>query len=158
MQRSHINVDLVRRLERLALVDFPADVGVERLEEIIRFADRLSLVDTTGVAPMESVLEDRCVRNLVLVSIISCDMCDCICRALYLREDVPTEGNCASEILQYASKTEEGYFVAPPGNIPLQKDFHARNAKQSSKVGRTETEKSNATQEPDQPQKIEDVA
>ena len=67
VQRSHINVDLVRRLERLALVDFPADVGVERLEEIIRFADRLSLVDTTGVAPMESVLEDRCVRNLALV-------------------------------------------------------------------------------------------
>ena len=39
-----------------------------------------------------------------------------ICRELYLRGDEVTEGKCRPEILQNAVKTEEDYFVAPPGN------------------------------------------
>jgi hypothetical protein len=31
-----------------------------------------------------------------------------------------TEGNCKAEILANAAITEEDYFVAPPGNIPLE--------------------------------------
>ena len=54
----------------MALVDFPAEVGVQRLEEVLRFADRLSLVDTTGVAPLESVLEDRYVCVCVYKGLI----------------------------------------------------------------------------------------
>ncbi|KAH8032935.1 hypothetical protein HPB51_003889 [Rhipicephalus microplus] len=54
-------------------------------------------VDTTGVAPMVTPLEDVPLR---------------------LRPDVPIEC-CAEEILKNAKVTEEGYFVAPPGNIPL---------------------------------------
>lgn len=49
---------------------------------------------------MDSVLEDRC---------------------LYLREDDVTEGNCTKELLENARETVEEYFVAPPGNIPLEK-------------------------------------
>lgn len=30
------------------------------------------------------------------------------------------EGNCRNEILSNAKVTEENYFVAPPGNIPLE--------------------------------------
>lgn len=51
--------DLVDRLERLALVDFRNQEGVARLEKAIRFADQLHVVDTEGVEPMDSVLEDR---------------------------------------------------------------------------------------------------
>ncbi|XP_060763877.1 glutamyl-tRNA(Gln) amidotransferase subunit C, mitochondrial [Neoarius graeffei] len=97
---TEVSLDLVDKLERLALVDFGSQEGVECLEKAIRFADQLHVVDTEGVEPMDSVLEDR---------------------ALYLREDTVTEGNCAEELLQLSRSTEEEYFVAPPGNIPLPK-------------------------------------
>lgn len=47
------------KLERLALVDFRTKQGLECLEKAIRFADQLHVVDTSGVEPMDSVLEDR---------------------------------------------------------------------------------------------------
>ncbi|CAG08515.1 unnamed protein product [Tetraodon nigroviridis] len=90
--------DLVDKLERLALVDFRTKQGLECLEKAIRFADQLHVVDTSGVEPMDSVLEDR---------------------VLYLREDEEKEGDCAEELLQLSRNTCEEYYVAPPGNIPL---------------------------------------
>uniref|UniRef100_A0A8C6V4M1 Glutamyl-tRNA(Gln) amidotransferase subunit C, mitochondrial n=1 Tax=Neogobius melanostomus TaxID=47308 RepID=A0A8C6V4M1_9GOBI len=92
--------DLVDKLERLALVDFRTKQGLDCLEKAIRFADQLHVVDTSGVEPMVSVLEDR---------------------ALYLRRDVVTEGECADKLLELSQNTLEEYFVAPPGNIPLPK-------------------------------------
>ncbi|XP_030593592.1 glutamyl-tRNA(Gln) amidotransferase subunit C, mitochondrial [Archocentrus centrarchus] len=97
---AHIPADLVDKLERLALVDFRTKQGVACLEKAIRFADQLHAVDTTGVEPMDSVLEDR---------------------ALHLREDAVIEGDCAEKLLQLSNSTVEEYFVAPPGNIPLPK-------------------------------------
>lgn len=47
------------KLERLALVDFRTKQGLECLQKAIRFADQLHVVDTSGVEPMDSVLEDR---------------------------------------------------------------------------------------------------
>lgn len=58
-QYTQISADLVDKLERLALVDFRTKEGLERLEKAIRFADQLHVVDTSGVEPMDSVLEDR---------------------------------------------------------------------------------------------------
>ncbi|XP_041793637.1 glutamyl-tRNA(Gln) amidotransferase subunit C, mitochondrial [Chelmon rostratus] len=95
---TQIPADLVDKLERLALVDFRTKQGLDCLEKAIRFADQLHVVDTTGVEPMDSVLEDR---------------------ALYLRNDAVTEEDCAEELLPLAKNTVEEYFVAPPGNIPL---------------------------------------
>lgn len=95
---AQISHDLVDKLERLALVDFRTKQGLECLQKAIRFADQLHVVDTSGVEPMVSVLEDR---------------------ALHLRDDSVTEGNCADELLQLSKSTFEEYFVAPPGNIPL---------------------------------------
>ncbi|XP_037339288.1 glutamyl-tRNA(Gln) amidotransferase subunit C, mitochondrial isoform X1 [Pungitius pungitius] len=95
---THIPVDLVDKLERLALVDFRTKQGLACLEKAIRFADQLHVLDTSGVEPMDSVLEDR---------------------ALKLREDEVMEGDCAEELLQLSKNTVEEYFVAPPGNIPL---------------------------------------
>ncbi|XP_072243077.1 glutamyl-tRNA(Gln) amidotransferase subunit C, mitochondrial [Leuresthes tenuis] len=97
---TKIPADLVDKLERLALVDFRTKQGLDCLEKAIRFADQLHVVDTSGVEPMDSVLEDR---------------------ALYLRNDTAMEGGCAEELLQLSKNTIEEYFVAPPGNIPLPK-------------------------------------
>eukprot|EP00057_Strongylocentrotus_purpuratus_P031453 XP_784647.2 PREDICTED: glutamyl-tRNA(Gln) amidotransferase subunit C, mitochondrial [Strongylocentrotus purpuratus] len=99
-KKNKVKVDpqTIENLERLALVNFNSSAGVERLEHAITLAEQLDDVDTTGVEPMASVLEDR---------------------ELYLRDDTVTEGYCAEEILMNAAKTCEEYFVAPPGNIPL---------------------------------------
>ncbi|KAK2837287.1 hypothetical protein Q5P01_014499 [Channa striata] len=97
---AQVSADLVDKLERLALVDFRTEQGLTCLEKAIRFADQLHIVDTSGVEPMDSVLEDR---------------------ALYLRDDSVMEGDCAEELLQLSKNTVEEYFVAPPGNIPLPK-------------------------------------
>uniref|UniRef100_A0A8C2HGI9 Glutamyl-tRNA(Gln) amidotransferase subunit C, mitochondrial n=1 Tax=Cyprinus carpio TaxID=7962 RepID=A0A8C2HGI9_CYPCA len=97
---TRVSPDLVDKLERLALVDFGSKEGVDCLEKAIRFADQLHVINTDGVEPMDSVLEDR---------------------ELYLRDDMITEGECAEELLQLAKHTVEEYFVAPPGNIPLPK-------------------------------------
>ncbi|KAM4649432.1 glutamyl-tRNA(Gln) amidotransferase subunit C, mitochondrial [Amazona ochrocephala] len=95
-----VTVDVLDHLEHLALVDFRNSEGVERLQKAIQFADQLHEVNTDGVEPMDSVLEDRC---------------------LYLREDDVTEGDCTKELLKNAREKVEEYFVAPPGNIPLPK-------------------------------------
>nr|XP_009685817.1 PREDICTED: glutamyl-tRNA(Gln) amidotransferase subunit C, mitochondrial [Struthio camelus australis] len=95
-----VTVAVLDHLEHLALVDFRNAEGVERLQKAIQFADQLHEVNTEGIQPMDSVLEDRC---------------------LYLREDDVTEGNCTKELLKNAREKIEEYFVAPPGNIPLPK-------------------------------------
>ncbi|KAI7813257.1 glutamyl-tRNAGln amidotransferase subunit C, partial [Triplophysa rosa] len=97
---TKVSPDLVDKLERLALVDFGSKEGVDCLEKAIRYADQLHVVNTDGVEPMDSVLEDR---------------------TLYLRADTVTEGERAEELLKLAKQTVEEYFVAPPGNIPLPK-------------------------------------
>uniref|UniRef100_A0A8C3YIV2 Glutamyl-tRNA(Gln) amidotransferase subunit C, mitochondrial n=1 Tax=Catagonus wagneri TaxID=51154 RepID=A0A8C3YIV2_9CETA len=97
---GRVTAELVEHLERLALVDFGSQEAVARLEKAIAFADRLRAVDTDGVEPMDSVLEDRC---------------------LYLRSDSVVEGNCAEELLQNSHRVVEEYFVAPPGNISWSK-------------------------------------
>ncbi|KAJ8378240.1 hypothetical protein AAFF_G00244440 [Aldrovandia affinis] len=98
VQPTQVPLDLVDKLERLALVDFRNQDAVVCLEKAIRFADQLHTINTEGVEPMDSVLEDR---------------------ALYLRDDHVEEGGCAEVLLQLSKNTVEEYFVAPPGNIPL---------------------------------------
>ncbi|XP_055986976.1 glutamyl-tRNA(Gln) amidotransferase subunit C, mitochondrial [Sorex fumeus] len=95
---GRVPAEVVARLERLALVGFGGRDAVARLEEAVAFAGRLRSLDAEHVAPMESVLEDRC---------------------LYLRSDNVVEGNCAEELLQNSQRVVEDYFVAPPGNISL---------------------------------------
>ncbi|XP_074869106.1 glutamyl-tRNA(Gln) amidotransferase subunit C, mitochondrial [Carettochelys insculpta] len=98
LPQKTVTVEVLDHLEHLALVDFRNWEGVQRLEKAIQFADQLHAVNTEGVEPMDSVLEDRC---------------------LYLREDNITEGNCTEELLQNARETVEEYFIAPQGNTPL---------------------------------------
>ncbi len=79
-------------------MDFGTTEGIRRLEEAIAFAQPLEDVDTSGVEPMYTVLENESLR---------------------LRDDVVTEGNCREVLLANASLIEEDFFIAPPGNIPL---------------------------------------
>nr|XP_048305287.1 glutamyl-tRNA(Gln) amidotransferase subunit C, mitochondrial [Myodes glareolus] len=95
---GRVPTEKIEHLERLALVNFGSREAVARLEKAIAFAEQLQAVDTDGVEPLESVLENRC---------------------LYLRSDNVAEGNCAEELLQNSNHVVEEYFVAPPGNISL---------------------------------------
>ncbi|KAE8634466.1 hypothetical protein XENTR_v10002315 [Xenopus tropicalis] len=97
-QKPLISLDTIDHLERLALVDFGNVEGVQRLEKAIQFADQLHNVNTEGVEPLSSVLEDR---------------------TLYIRNDAVAAGNCTELLLENARTVVEEYFVAPPGNIPL---------------------------------------
>uniref|UniRef100_A0A8C9BM06 Uncharacterized protein n=1 Tax=Phocoena sinus TaxID=42100 RepID=A0A8C9BM06_PHOSS len=78
-------------LEPLALADCGSREAAARPEKAIAFAYRLCAVDTDGVEPVQSVLEDGC---------------------LCLRSDNVAEGNCAKELLQNSRRDVE-YFVAP---------------------------------------------
>lgn len=75
LQSSQVPADLVDKLERLALVDFRTKQGLDCLQKAIRFADQLHVVDTSGVEPMDSVLEDRYVTDS-FVHLVDCGHCD----------------------------------------------------------------------------------
>lgn len=75
--------------------------AVEQLRDSITFASKILSIDTTNVKPLYTVLENE---------------------LLELREDKVTDGNIREDIIRNAKITEEEYFVAPPGNIPLKQD------------------------------------
>lgn len=102
-QPSRIAVDepTIQLLERLSLVDLDSEEAHRTLEDSIEFASRILIIDTEGVEPLYTVLENQ---------------------KLALREDVVTDGNIQEDVLSNARITEEEYFVAPPGNIPLEQD------------------------------------
>lgn len=62
-----------------------------------------------------------------------------VCRNLYLRKDEVTEENCQKDILRNAIITEDDYFVAPPGNIPLESKAERSEFNSQCKVKSTES-------------------
>ncbi|OWF40431.1 glutamyl-tRNA(Gln) amidotransferase subunit C, mitochondrial-like isoform X2 [Mizuhopecten yessoensis] len=112
-----LTTDVIELLERLSLVEFNNKAGVDRLTKVIQSVNRLYTVDTDGVEPLDTVLEDR---------------------VLHLRDDDVTDGNCRKDIISNATKTVEDYFVAPPGNIPLMKI--ERDYKPDTKSDSTESD------------------
>ncbi|KPJ02768.1 GatC-like protein [Papilio xuthus] len=93
-----VDNNTIALLERLSLVKCDTVEGVEVLEDSITFADKILHINTDNIEPLYSVLENE---------------------NLNLRSDEITQGNCQKDILKNASLTEDDYFVAPPGNIPL---------------------------------------
>ncbi|XP_071535471.1 glutamyl-tRNA(Gln) amidotransferase subunit C, mitochondrial [Panulirus ornatus] len=98
---TKVDLRLVQLLEKLSLVDFANKKGLARLEAAISMADELRVVNTEGVEPMLTVLEDR---------------------SLALAEDEVTTGNISEELLACSKRTLEDYFVVPPGNIPYSEE------------------------------------
>lgn len=56
--KVNIDGETIALLERLSLVDCANKKGIETLEAAIEFADKIQQVDTTGVEPLITVLED----------------------------------------------------------------------------------------------------
>ena len=96
---AKIDLETIRQLERLSLVDFANVTGIDRLESAINLADRIRNVNTDGVEPLYSVLEDE---------------------SLYLREDVAVKPVNRDALMSLAVRTEEDYYSAPQGNISLE--------------------------------------
>ncbi|XP_072932042.1 uncharacterized protein GatC isoform X2 [Epargyreus clarus] len=97
-EKVKVDANTISLLERLSLVKCDTAEGVKVLEDSITFANKILHINTDNVEPLYSVLENE---------------------NLYLREDKITQGGCQKEILRNAAVTEDDYFVAPPGNIPL---------------------------------------
>ncbi|XP_041957391.1 glutamyl-tRNA(Gln) amidotransferase subunit C, mitochondrial isoform X1 [Alosa sapidissima] len=100
--------EVVDKLERLALVDFGNQEGIDCLEKAIHFADQLHIVNSVAVEPLDSVLHDN--KYVWFLN-----------RSMHLRNDIITEGKRAEELLQLSRRVIDEYFVAPPGNIPLER-------------------------------------
>lgn len=89
-----IDKDTVAKVARLARLEMPPEklaYYVPQIERILGIAEQLGKVDTTGVAPLASVVEND----------------------LWLRSDIVTDGENATEILSNAPEKMEGYFVVP---------------------------------------------
>nr|XP_019537896.2 glutamyl-tRNA(Gln) amidotransferase subunit C, mitochondrial [Aedes albopictus] len=104
--RLTVDDQTVQLLERLSLVDLDSKEAHRTLEDSIEFASRILTIDTEGVEPLYTVLEKE---------------------KLALREDVVSDGNIQEDVLRNARITEEEYFVAPPGNIPLEQDSKGKH-------------------------------
>uniref|UniRef100_A0ABD2W386 Glutamyl-tRNA(Gln) amidotransferase subunit C, mitochondrial n=1 Tax=Trichogramma kaykai TaxID=54128 RepID=A0ABD2W386_9HYME len=88
-----IDKETIVKLEKVSLVKLDNESGIRRLEEAIRFAQKLDDIKIDpSVKPMYSVLENE---------------------ILELRDDEVTEGNCRDKILENAKLLEDEYFVAP---------------------------------------------
>lgn len=94
-----IDTNTIKLLERLSLVDLDSDQALETLKSSIQFADKIANINTDNVQPLYTVLEHQ---------------------QLQLRNDQVTAGNCREELLRCAKRTDEDYYVSPPGNIPLE--------------------------------------
>uniref|UniRef100_A0A0M3HSM1 Glutamyl-tRNA(Gln) amidotransferase subunit C, mitochondrial n=2 Tax=Ascaris TaxID=6251 RepID=A0A0M3HSM1_ASCLU len=90
---------LITHLERLSLVRFSDEEAVAHLRKAVKYANQLKLLNTTGVEPMETVIED-----------LECP----------LRDDIVEQTVSKKEVLSNAAELVEDYFVTPPGNIPLE--------------------------------------
>ncbi|XP_063695888.1 glutamyl-tRNA(Gln) amidotransferase subunit C, mitochondrial [Culicoides brevitarsis] len=107
-----IDKETLELLERLSLVNIEDEEAIQTLEEAVAFASQILDIDTEGVEPMYTVAEDFKQK---------------------LREDIPFTHNTQERILSNAAVTEEGYFVAPPGNIPLETEDFDKDAKEIKK-------------------------
>ena len=89
-----IDAATVRKVARLARIAEPEDriePLAKELSGLIAWIEQLAEVDTDGVIPMTSAVE----------------------QPLPMREDVVTEGGDASKVLANAPKSNKGFFVVP---------------------------------------------
>jgi aspartyl-tRNA(Asn)/glutamyl-tRNA(Gln) amidotransferase subunit C len=89
-----IDVATVRKVARLSRIAEPEDALpalAEQLSGILQWIEQLGEVDTDGVEPLTSVVD----------------------QGLPLRDDVVTEGGDPAKILANAPKSAAGFFVVP---------------------------------------------
>ena len=81
----------IANLARLAMSDEELERLVPELNNILGWVEQLGEVDTDGVEPLATVVDQK----------------------LRLREDKVTDGNCREEVLANAPVAEHGFFAVP---------------------------------------------
>jgi aspartyl-tRNA(Asn)/glutamyl-tRNA(Gln) amidotransferase subunit C len=89
-----VNADQVRhvaKLARIAMSDAEVEALVPELNNILKWVDHLSEVDTEGVEPLTAVIENH----------------------LRLRDDVVNDGGVRDKVLANAPDAQHGFFAVP---------------------------------------------
>ena len=81
----------IARLARIAMSDAEVEALVPELNNILGWVEQLGEVDTDGVEPLATVIEQK----------------------LRLRDDEVTDGDCRDNILANAPQAEHGFFAVP---------------------------------------------
>ena len=91
MSVSTEQVRHIARLARIAMSDEEIERLAPELNNILGWVEQLGEVDTDGVEPLATVIDQK----------------------LRLRDDVVTEGNIRDEILANAPEAQHGFFAVP---------------------------------------------
>ncbi|GIX86704.1 uncharacterized protein CDAR_260701 [Caerostris darwini] len=97
---TSVSQEIVESLERLALVDFSTEAGIQRLQQSIKFADGLMEVDTSNVEPLINTVYERNEN---------------------IRNDEATDKSYKKELMKVCPLSEEFYYVAPLGTFSKNK-------------------------------------
>ena len=91
MSVSSDQVRHIAKLARIAMSEEEIERLVPELNNILGWVEQLGEVNTEGVEPLATVVEQK----------------------LRLREDKVTDGNCRDEVLENAPVAEHGFFAVP---------------------------------------------
>ena len=91
MTVSSQQVRHIAKLARIGMSDAEIEALVPELNNILGWVEQLSEVDTDGVEPLATVIDQK----------------------LRLRDDVIIEGNIRDEILANAPDAQHGFFAVP---------------------------------------------
>ena len=91
MSVSPEQVRHIAKLARLAMSDQELEKLVPELNNILGWVEQLGEVDTDGVEPLATVIDQK----------------------LRLRDDVVTDGDIRDEVLANAPEAQHGFFAVP---------------------------------------------
>jgi len=91
MSVSPEQVRHIAKLARIAMSDDELDRLLPELNNILGWVEQLGEVDTNGVEPLATVIDQK----------------------LRLRDDVVTEGDIRDEVLANAPEAQHGFFAVP---------------------------------------------
>ena len=91
MSVSHEQVRHIAKLARIAMSDAELERLVPELNNILGWVEQLGEVDTDGVEPLATVVDQK----------------------LRLRADVVTDGNIRDNVLANAPEAQHGFFAVP---------------------------------------------
>lgn len=91
MPVSNEQVRHIAQLARIAMSDEELERLVPELNNILGWVEQLGEVDTEGVEPLATVIDQK----------------------LRLREDAVTDGDCRDDVLANAPDAQHGFFAVP---------------------------------------------
>ncbi|KAA3674344.1 aspartyl-tRNA(Asn)/glutamyl-tRNA(Gln) amidotransferase subunit C [Paragonimus westermani] len=114
--RAELQEDDIKLLERLSLTDFGTEKCLTVLEEAIRYADPL----LTELAFRGTTNEEQWSRNSVAPMYYLVDEIHPKMTCPLRNDETIVTAKLTTHLMDQAPLTWEGYFVAPPGNIPVE--------------------------------------